>query len=89
MCFLYQESGNMKTTIFCFKLSHSIFRLYNIKNSNPDFDFQIFIIKNSPKCNKSMTCFFFLLLQNALNPFNQYKSYFFHIENTQSKLIHI
>ncbi len=25
MCFLYQESGKMKTTIFCFKLSHSIF----------------------------------------------------------------
>ncbi len=36
---------------------------------------------------------FCLIFQNTLNPLNQYKSYFFHIEtveNTQqSKLIHI
>lgn len=28
MCLLFKESGKMKTTILCFKVSHSIFRFY-------------------------------------------------------------
>ncbi len=41
MCFLYQETGKMKTTIF-----HIASLGYNnVKNSNPDLDFQRFFIK--------------------------------------------
>ncbi len=55
MYFLYQESGKMKTTIFCSNFHIASLGYKKIKN--PDFDFQRFILKKDyffPKCNKSI-----------------------------------
>ncbi len=77
MCFLYQESGKMKPLFSVSNFHIASLGYNNIKNSNTDLDFQIFIIKTDffffPKCNKSIE-----------------SKVIFHIETVeQSKLIHI
>ncbi len=53
MCFLYQESGKMKATLFLCKNFHIASLDYNnIKNWNPDVDFPRFIIKTDYYCPK-------------------------------------
>ncbi len=66
-----------------------------LQNSNPDFDFQRFIIKTPLfffKCNKSMTCIFYFS-SKCTKSIESIQKLFFRIENIvstqQSKLIHI
>ncbi len=58
MCFLYKKVARWKPLFSVSNIHIPSLGYNNRKNSNPDFDFQRFIIKTD-----------YFLLQNAINPY--------------------